>query len=1028
MNAQEHPWINRKLANQIHKNIMDVPEGLTVIFIEAQAGLGKTYLMRDIGTRFDSPTGYESKRLQSLVWSGILDVYDPDTNNARGIEIRLISAFTNRELDFEHYHEAREQYELWFKTGIRGTGLEEQRRKVEAAFAEDLGTYARTTYPVIVFDTIERLEIASSPVPSLEAELYADTASVVGWLVYQITRMPRGAVIFLGRPSKRFYQLLSDRIEHENHKVENGHPDARSSKIDLQHRFLDDLDSDEIKEFFAKRIGQFPALKTWLGEETRAQLEKVIGGKPLLLDLALQTLLESDDPDALAVLLDRPAGLEEIKRNLVSAYMNQVKPERATLLTYLAMARNGLSEGLLRSLEPDRAGVLMEELTRMADLPFIKTRRLSMPVPGQLERQDQPVYFLHDAMYEICDAVMLTPMQVISDAPKFVSYYDRVHQEFNNLVVVDADAADTKRRLLSDALVESLVYRMRADPKDGYQWYYKQADLAIREASTSLDMRLADVVKLFITSADPVDPLGLGSKIDQARVKKELPTLFMDFRIDSATFWMRRAMLRGKTDLARRIGEAALPVVESLCKENQEHYSLAASDFYLWLGQVKMYGYDIGEAQKDYSLAEALNPLRLTKIAVASPDFVTWRASMVQGRIANNQAYTHFLYQGRYTLALEELIQAIRLFRIGNIDEELANSSDNLGRVYALLGYELEAIEWILNGLDLRQKSSMIYREALTHVTLAQVYQRFGRFEDARRMAEDALIRFSRVGIERGLGLGLLGRGQVYRSMSEAGMERGELGKDALKYSDLAERDLRDALHIFANQVHEPIREVQVRNELGCCFRSRHWILKLTQGSLSEIELAYNQARQYLRKAAELAREHNYQIEWLDSLQDQAVLFHRAGKHKDAQDLMSQISDAIDDSHKIQPGEGLRALKPEKRVDAYYKLMGQVELLQGAIVYQIARTEASSEKQMPKQAFLNTAEHYLLAVAYFTHFSSEGFTHRQTYSRILRRFKHCRPDWMREINREHLPAWQIYYGLPDALVDSLKRVFAILEI
>ena len=50
-------------------------------------------LARELGTRFGSPSGYESVQKEGIIWSGILDLYDPDTNSNPGIERRLLEAF-----------------------------------------------------------------------------------------------------------------------------------------------------------------------------------------------------------------------------------------------------------------------------------------------------------------------------------------------------------------------------------------------------------------------------------------------------------------------------------------------------------------------------------------------------------------------------------------------------------------------------------------------------------------------------------------------------------------------------------------------------------------------------------------------------------------------------------------------------------------------------------------------------------------------------------------------------------------------
>ena len=116
MNTKGHPWIQRTAANAIYEKAATDDGSTAVYFVQAPAGTGKTLLARDIGTRLGSPTGYESSRLGKVVWSGILDIYDPDTNSNQGIERRLIEALAQKpSVDFEKYIDARFIYDAWFQ-------------------------------------------------------------------------------------------------------------------------------------------------------------------------------------------------------------------------------------------------------------------------------------------------------------------------------------------------------------------------------------------------------------------------------------------------------------------------------------------------------------------------------------------------------------------------------------------------------------------------------------------------------------------------------------------------------------------------------------------------------------------------------------------------------------------------------------------------------------------------------------------------------------------------------------------------
>jgi tetratricopeptide (TPR) repeat protein len=1010
MNTHEHPWIQRKVADEIYERAITADVAPIVFFIQAPAGMGKTFLARDIGVRLGSPTGYEPARRGNVAWSGILDLYDPDTNSNQGIERRLIQAFSQTGFEFEAYRDARSLYDAWFKGGLVGSSLEEQRRKVERAFAEGLKAVSQDQRLVFAFDTVERLESALDPLQQVQQD--SDTTSVMDWLIYQITQLNSGIVLLFGRRANRFYQKLQTALE-EAHRPE---PEL----VDLS-----TLDTDEAQDFFTNRIQRHPQLERLLDEKLKALLLDGTEGNPLLLDLALLSLLETRDPNYITKALEEPKGLQTVQRALLNAYMNAFeKSERQILLRYLALARNGLFAELLQALEPERADALIAELKQMEKLPFIKVRDISVAVPGRQERAPRRTYFLHDAMYTLCDELWLKPEQVRRDSQRLVAWYDAQLE-----VLQDADL-----------LVESLFYRMRADPVVGYQWYLRHADQAIRSAQTGLDMRLRDGMGLFLASAaEPTDEPGqsLSSPIDRANIAALMPEIFDDFRLDSATLRIKRYTIRGKTGQAAQIGEQMLPWAGELFQSSPERYRLAFAEFLLWYAQTVMYGYEIDEALDLYQqvidlLSEGHSAASLEKVETGMSDFERWRLSLVLGRTYNNLGYTHWMYTGQYHLALHEFQQAISLFRITGLEEELANTNDNMGRVHAFLGGEFQATMLIKKGREIRETLGLTYREALSHNSLALVLIRFGRATQALNAIEEALIHFRRTEVQRGIGLGLLTRGMIYRSMAELREELNISNQEALRYTDLAESDLKDAVRIFSESVHEPIREVQARNEMACCYRARYLLLRRSGANESEQEMALIQGRMYFRQAIELSQKHRYTIEELDSMQDLAVLFTRAEQYADARRYLDEIRRKIPNQYAVQPGSGMAAIGESDRVDAYYKLLGQVELLEGAITYEEGKQQACDEGlkggQPTRKAWLDTARHYLLAVSYFNHYATEPFVRRLTFSRIYKRFEDCDPVLVREITQLHMPRWVEEYDLPDELVRSLFRdVFGLFD-
>lgn len=1019
MTVQKYPWIARKVADEIYERAITADNVPVIYFIQAPAGIGKTFLARDIGVRLGSPTGYEPARRGNVAWSGILDIYDPDTNSNQGIERRLIEAFSQTGFEFEAYRDARSMYDIWFKGGIIGSSLEEQRRRVEAAFAEGLKTASAQQLLVLAFDTIERLESALDPLQ--QTHLDSDTTSVIDWLIYQIAQRDKGAILLFGRRASRFYQKLCVALK-EAH---------RPAPILLD---LGALDVDEAQDFFADRMQRYPQLARLLDANLRALLLERTDGNPLLLDLALLSLVESQDPRYVRRALESQEDLLVVEKALLEAYLNAFnEPERPTLLRYLALARNGLFDELLRTLEPNRADALIAELQQMGPLPFVKVRDISVAAPGREERVLRRTYFLHDAMYALCDEVWLKPEEVLRASQRLVEWYE----------------AQIKTPKDADLLVESLFYRMRANPVAGYEWYLQQADQAIRSAHTGLDIRLRDAMGLFLISAatdSSNDPgQSLSSPIDRNNIAVLMPEIFDDFRLDSATLWIKRYTMRGKTAQAVNIGAEELPWAENLFDKRPDRYRLPFAEYLLWYGQAMMYGFEIDKALEHYQrvgdlLSIFYSSASLERVLADLNNFERWRLSLVAGRIYNNLGYTHWMYKGQYHLALQEFQQAIRLFRMAGLEmagleEELANTNDNMGRVYALLGSEFQAIQLIKKGLEMRKSLGLNYREALSMNSLALVLTRFGRVEQALKTIETALIHFRRTEVARGIGLGLLTRGMIHRSMPEMREELDISMDEALRHTNLAESDLKDAVRYFSELIREPIREVQARNEMACCYRARYLLLRYSGAGENEQNMAFIQGRMYFRQAIDVANRQGYTVEELDSMQDIAVLLTRAEQYDDAERYLDAIRSKIPDQYVIQSGCRLENIPVSERVDAYYKLLGQVELLEGAIVYARGARRAhenrlsNDEREQPtREAWLETARHYLLAVSYFNHYATEAFVSGVTHARIYKRFENCDPALVRDIMQVYMPQWVEEYQLPEKLVRGLfQDVFGLFD-
>lgn len=1020
------PWIERAFVDQIVTAGYKKDHSVDVFLLLSPGGMGKTYAGRDAGHRLGSVNGYEPYVGAEWAWSGLLDLYDPDTNSNQGLERRLSQVFDPNGLDFEDYRLERRHYDLYFKGGIQGEDLEKQRRKVEEAFAAGLRRAAEKRRLVIALDTIERIEAGTDPVQQ-RMGLTGDTASIAGWLVYQIIHVPNCVWLLLGRRGEQFVHTLRQAVAE---LAADGPVQVNVHTIPV-----DRLDEDEIARLYAHRIQDYPTLGVILDDELRNLLVQCTEGNPLLLDLALQALLETQDPVALRRALGQGKSIEAAGRALVQSYVESLDPDRELLLRYLAMARNGLEPELLEFLEPDQAKAkeLKGKLQKMAVLPFIKERRIATPTSDGAGIEDRPTYFLHDEMYRICDTVLFsTPREVRHFSQRLVGWYERQRAALASARDTELLDVQQRRRMDQDLVVQSLVYRLRADLSAGYAWYLQQENEAIRSAQTGLDMRLRDAFAVFLENAGPEEEPGapvyhLSSPIDRAIVAQAMPSLFDDFLLDSAALWILRYTIRGKYDEALKVGAAVRPEIEALYGRNREHYLLAYADFSLWHAQVMMYRGEIDRALALYRETIALLKQKYDEKTLAEqaggglvfPEF--WRVCLVLGRLHNNVGYTYWMYKGRFRQAIAEFRRAIALFR-DRLPEELANSQDNLGRVYARLGDEFAAIQLIKEGWLTRKNLGHTYREALSLISWAMSLARLGHPEPALKKAHVALAQVRQTDVMRGRGLVLYARGLVYRILAESWREESIPVEDAIEYARLAEIDLRDAVEIFTQIVKEPIREVRALNELACLYRARYLILTVNARPESEREKAFLDGVRTFRDAIRRAQECGYEIEELDSMQDLAVLYARAGHHQEVENYLSEVVRRIPQEYQITSGKGLVKLSSEDQIDLYYKLLGQVELLRGALAFQggLRGRWEESARVVEDETLLRAARHYFLAVAYFNRYSTE-YARQQTNVRIHERFRVCTSAQVCLL-RNKFAEWTKEYCLDPELLRSLTEV------
>jgi len=262
--------------------------------------------------------------------------------------------------------------------------------------------------------------------------------------------------------------------------------------------------------------------------------------------------------------------------------------------------------------------------------------------------------------------------------------------------------------------------------------------------------------------------------------------------------------------------------------------------------------------------------------------------------------------------------------------------------------------------------------------------------------------------------------------MAKSWQELGINNETAIQHVQGAIAELIHAARIFQKIVQEKIRYVYALNEMGSCYRAMYMLSVHGKASDERKQEIFAEGVSYYSDAIKIGRENNYFVEELDSKQDLAVLYVRAKEYEKALEQLEQIRGSIPPEYQIQLGKGLENFPEADMIDAYYKLMGQVEMLAGAIVFDKIQTAPSPSKDMVVEAM----EHYVLAVAYYSCYSNvSSNTYVMTTERIYKRLHDIKKDVIAEIKRNDLPNWIKKYGIPAEWVAPLfNDIFEMLGV
>ncbi len=317
-----------------------------------------------------------------------------------------------------------------------------------------------------------------------------------------------------------------------------------------------------------------------------------------------------------------------------------------------------------------------------------------------------------------------------------------------------------------------------------------------------------------------------------------------------------------------------------------------------------------------------------------------------------------------------------------------AETRNNLSRALSDLGRQ-RARRVCLDALHLRREIGEEVPIGLSLNTLALIDNDQGRPDRAWVEAAQALAYFRRAEYERGIGLALLQLAEGLRRLARD-VQQGRILSDEDLDSQIllreAERALTDAMQLYANSgaKAESPRQIEAYIEMGSIQRD-YLDPKFHPREFLERKRRYENALDYLNKAATSAQKHNLKRFELDALVNSAWTHYFFARSDLALEALEQIEREIPSQYHLERNQP----PPSPRADAtymYYQL-SKICGLRGRIAMEEFRTRVdhiqtespkSSREQLQMQvqtdqiALQNlerAAEAYVLGIAYAQIFS-----------------------------------------------------------
>lgn len=885
------------------------------IFFSGEYGIGKTRLLERILELARKELKYDGAPAR------LIDLYHFRYHTPEGLANSIFKACENTENEhyFHPFITARRKLDQ-ARAGGDSKAIREGLDKLLDSCKEGVQKMSAERGVLLLFDTAEQFVYPTG----------ARYAPAWDWLKGWINGLPRGTVLFAGRPaaSALFQQFpLFFTIP------------------------LGSFSPEESRAYFLK------AGENWTKQENREPfkideneiptLHTLSQGRPILLAIFLE--LRMRDPQAFKNLSEFQT--ETFKQKVIDYLISQ--PELGETLKAAGRTRKGINPELLSRIR----GIPLREAKTALEL----LRNMSF---AKSFTEDE--VYLHDEMYDILDRYVYSNENDVPErqaaAEAIYKYYkDVIKQKIEELKEVFASIThevdikqpadisqdyvskirdlETSRQQLK---TEFIYYRLRnqVEKKGKRKWFEDESILAGlkmyyrygHEAATSNNDEILIPLQIELTN--------FWLSLDNESFWKP----FIEGLLLIHEVWLNVATGQSYRDNIPAF-EKNLSTISGLASDQK---ALLHALLETWRGTGVMFS-----QQPNYDRAKEILSDVIRDAKVLSVDNrLEWFKNIVLSLAYRQRAYL-LRIRGLFEDAIEDFKQGLYYCRFTHFNHEESTLRNDLGFAQMLAGNFQPAFENMWDGLQLRYKLAVGHRTALSHSSLAQHFIATGAYEEARKHAQYAVRIAVEVGYRRGIGFGNLALSEATRRFAFS----------AQAPTNQAEflREAQDAIEIALRNLNEPARVIEANLEQACLYRDRIRI----ETDLAKKKAWFEKSDEQFKWVADAAEKANIEHRQVDAMCNKVWL----GYYNNDMEYVDQAAKEFDllpvlESYWLKNGIFVNEEKARKnpqlwaQIGKYYVGCGMAEL-------------AKWKNEMKEEFLKNAACCMMLGLKYSTTFQDD---------------------------------------------------------